>query len=158
MCKDGYMLAGATNDAAWRRFCRALDAEGLLEDPRFATNNDRLDHRNVLVGLLEERFSKRTVAEWLERFEKNGVAVAPLQTVEQIMTHPQVVANEMVVTAKTSAGRDAKLIGMPFKVSGHAGPSSKAAPQLGEDTRSILQEYLGLDAEQIRRLQEEGAI
>jgi crotonobetainyl-CoA:carnitine CoA-transferase CaiB-like acyl-CoA transferase len=158
MCKDGYMLAGATNDAAWRRFCLALGAESLLEDPRFATNNDRLEHRALLVPLLEERFSARTVAEWLERFEKNGVAVAPLQTMEQIMTHPQVAANEMVVTAKTSAGRDAKSLGMPFKVSGHSGPSAKAAPQLGEDTRSILQDYLGFDTEQIRRLQEEGAI
>src|SRR3546814_8630044 len=104
MCKDGYMLAGATNDLAWQRFCRSLGCEELASDPRFQTNNDRVAHRSALIPLLEARFKEDTVSEWVSRFEKNGVAVSPLLEMKEVMTHTQVIANDMVVLAKTSEG------------------------------------------------------
>src|SRR3546814_20578400 len=72
MCKDGYMLAGATNDLAWQRFCRSLGCEELASDPRFQTNNDRVAHRSALIPLLEARFKEDTVSEWVSRFEKRS--------------------------------------------------------------------------------------
>jgi crotonobetainyl-CoA:carnitine CoA-transferase CaiB-like acyl-CoA transferase len=157
MCKDGYLLAGATNDAAWRRFAKALGEPQLADDPRFLGNDDRLNNRETLVGLLEAKFATQTTAYWTKRFEANDVAVAPLQTLDQVMTHPQVLANDMVVEAVTNKGRKAKLLGMPFKLSSHAGPSTKQAPDLGEDTLDVLKELNFTDKE-IADLRASGAL
>lgn len=157
-CVDGYVLAGATNDTAWRRFCKALGKEDWALDERFATNDARLAHRNILVSLLEEVFGMNTVEYWVERFEANGVAVAPLHTIDQIMAHPQVIANDMVVMADLPDGRQIPLIGMPFKLSTHRKTAARAAPELGADTIDVLRNELGLGDLEIDRLRNESAI
>ena len=68
-CQDGFMLAGAPNDAAWIRFCDALDWPELGRDPRFQGNVARVEQRDVLIPMLEERFGRQSVAYWVERFE-----------------------------------------------------------------------------------------
>ncbi|MDB5512147.1 MAG: E-cinnamoyl-CoA:R-phenyllactate CoA transferase [Enterovirga sp.] len=157
MCQDGYILAGATNDAAWRRFCSALGCEDYAMDERFATNDRRLENRPVLVPLLEARFAQQPVAHWVPRFEANGVAVAPLHTLDQVMSHPQVLANDMVIEAVTESGRATKVLGPPFKLSHHRVVSSRAAPKLGVHTEAVLKDQLDLADADIDRLREAGA-
>lgn len=158
VCSDGYVLAGATNDAAWRRFCKAIDRDDLACDPRFASNDLRVENKAVLIGLLEVIFRARTVGEWVERFDRQGVAAAPLLGMDEIMSHPQVLANEMLITARAVDGRAVKLIGMPFKLSGMTGPASEAAPPLGHHTTEVLQSHLGFSAQTIEQLRAEGVL
>lgn len=158
MCSDGYLLAGATNESAWKRFCDALDCKDLAKDSRFQTNNDRVAHRSDLIPLLEAQFGKNTVSYWMSRFEKHGVAVSPLQQMDEIMAHPQVLANDMVVSVATAQGRQARLLGMPFKLSGHNGSARLAAPHLGEHTEKILRDFLGLDIGEIEKLRSQEAL
>ena len=157
-CKDGYMLAGATNDTAWRRFCVALGHADLAHDPRFAKNDSRLKHRPVLVALLEEIFSKQTVAHWVERFDAEGVAAAPLHDLSQTLVHPQVLANDMVVEARTADGSKVKLVGAPFKLSTHRALDTPAAPQLGAHTDEVLKHVLQYSDGDIARLRSSGAL
>lgn len=158
LCSDGYVLTGATNDAAWKRFCRAMGDESLTQDERFLTNDSRLQNRHELIALLEGKFITRTVAEWCAAFEEHGVAVSPLQTVDAVMSHPQVLANEMIVSATSASGRVAKLVGVPFKLDGFRGTASSAAPQLGQDTMDVLRSDLGMSDSQIDALYQEGAL
>jgi len=158
LCQDGYLLAGATNELAWQRFCRALGCDDMTQDPRFKDNNERVVHRAVLIPLLEERFRQDTVAAWVGRFEKNGVAVSPLLAMNEVVEHPQVIANDMVVSAQTAEGRAVRLLGMPFKLSAYSGTSPLAAPRLGQNTSEVLRDCLGLKPADIERLQQEGAI
>lgn len=157
-CKDGYMLVGATNDAAWQRFCDAIGRNDLDADERFHTNDQRLKHRSVLVKLLEAFFITDNVAHWIERFDAKGVAASPINTLDQALAHPQVAANHMVVPVKDTEGRELPTLGVPFKLSGDASYATRAAPQLGADTEEVLRRELGMDDVAMARLREQGAL
>jgi crotonobetainyl-CoA:carnitine CoA-transferase CaiB-like acyl-CoA transferase len=151
-CADGYMLAGAPNDAAWVRFCDALEWPELAQDRRFASGASRVEERNMLVPMLEERLGRRPVAYWVERFEARNVACAPLHMIDQVMTHPQVLANGMVVTAQDANGETQPLVGTPFKLADGGGTATTAPPALGADTEAVLRETLGLSEAEIARV------
>ena len=156
-CADGYMLAGAPNEPAWIRFCEALEWPELVQDSRFATGPARVEQRDTLVPLLEDRFGRHPVAYWLGRFEPRNVACAPLHTIDQVMTHPQVLANAMVVTAKGPDGETQNLVGTPFKLGDGGGTAATAPPVLGADTEAVLTGTLGLSGAEVRALREAGA-
>jgi crotonobetainyl-CoA:carnitine CoA-transferase CaiB-like acyl-CoA transferase len=157
-CRDGTLLAGATNDAAWRRFVAALGREELADDERFRTNDRRLENRGVLVDMLQAEFETRPVGHWVPRFEAKGVAVAPLHTLDQVLTHPQVLANDLVVEAVDGTGARTRVLGAAFKLQQSGGVSTRAAPLLGADTEQVLRDDLGYDAEGIERLRQCRAI
>ena len=156
-CHDGFMLAGAPNDAAWNRFCDALDWPELAKDPRFQGNVARVEQRDVLIPMLEDRFGRHPVAYWVARFEARGVACAPIQTVDQVMTHPQVLANGMRLQASNPDGTTQDLVGTPFKLADGGGTAPTAAPALGSDTEAILADTLGMTQAEIALLRAAGA-
>ena len=156
-CQDGFMLVGAPNDGAWNRFCDGLEWPDLAQDPRFLGNVARVEHRDVLIPMLEERFGRHPVAYWVERFEARGVACAPIHTVDQVMTHPQVLANGMRLQASDADGAMRDLVGTPFKLAHGGGTAPTAAPDLGADTDAILADTLGLTPGQIAALRADGA-
>lgn len=156
-CADGYMLAGAPNDGAWMRFCDALEWPDLAQDPRFKGNVNRVEQRGTLIPMLEERFGQKPVAYWVDRFEARSVACSPLHTVDQVMTHPQVIANELRIQATNADGSMQDLVGTPFKLAEGGGTAATAAPVLGAHTDAILGDTLGLSADQISALRAGGA-
>jgi crotonobetainyl-CoA:carnitine CoA-transferase CaiB-like acyl-CoA transferase len=156
-CEDGYMLAGAPNDAAWTRFCIALEWPELANDQRFHGNVARVEQRAILIPMLEDRFRRRPVAYWVARFEAAAVACSPINTVDQVMAHPQVLANAMRVTARDADGIDRDLVGTPFKLAEGGGVAPTAAPALGADTIAVLTDWLGLSVTDIDRLRADGA-
>jgi crotonobetainyl-CoA:carnitine CoA-transferase CaiB-like acyl-CoA transferase len=151
------MLAGAPNDGAWTRFCDALEWPELTADRRFHGNASRVEQRDVLIPMLEERFGRRPVAYWVERFEARSVACSPLHTVDQVMTHPQVLANRMRIQASNVDGTEQDLVGTPFKLEAGGGVAATAAPALAADTDAILQDTLGLGKAEIAALRSAGA-
>ncbi len=157
-CADGFVLVGAPNNAAWQRLCTALEDEELKTDTRFATNESRLRHREELVPLLEVHFKRQSAEHWVSLLEKHGVAVAPIQTVDQVLDHPQVLANAMVVRMQDASGRESKGLGVPFKIEDGGGVGSRAAPSLGEHSDQILQDDLGFSAADIAALRQDGTI
>ncbi len=156
-CADGYMLAGAPNDGAWKRFCEALEWPDLAADPRFEGAVKRMEQRAVLIPMLEDRFGQQPVAYWVDRFEARSVACSPLHTVDQVMTHPQVLANDMRIQAANADGTMQDLLGTPFKLAEGGGVADTAAPVLGSETEVLLREALGYSAEQIAALRDTGA-
>jgi crotonobetainyl-CoA:carnitine CoA-transferase CaiB-like acyl-CoA transferase len=156
-CADGFMLAGAPNDGAWTRFCDALEWPDLAQDPRFKGNVNRVEQRDTLIPMLEQRFGQKPVAYWAERFEARSVACSPLHTVDQVMTHPQVQANDLRVQARNADGTVQDLVGTPFKLAEGGGTADTAAPMLGSETDAILADTLGLSADRVAALRAGGA-
>jgi crotonobetainyl-CoA:carnitine CoA-transferase CaiB-like acyl-CoA transferase len=156
-CRDGHMLAGAPNDGAWTRFCDALDWPALAEDPRFHGNIARVEQRAILIPMLEARFGEHSVAHWVERFEARSVACAPIQTLDQVMSHPQVLANALRVQARNADGSLQDLVGTPFKLADGGGTADTAAPRLAADTDQILSSALGYSQDEIKALRDAGA-
>jgi crotonobetainyl-CoA:carnitine CoA-transferase CaiB-like acyl-CoA transferase len=157
-CQDGYLLVGATNDLAWQRFCVALGHADLAMDARFKTNDKRLAHRSVLVGVIEGILATAPVASWLVRFDVQGVAAAPINTLDQVLVDPQVLANHMVTAVVNADGQSLPVLGVPFKLSGDHSVANNSAPQLGADTDAVLRDELQISANEIEVLRAQGVI
>ncbi|HVZ09107.1 CaiB/BaiF CoA transferase family protein [Rhodopila sp.] len=156
-CQDGMILAGAPNDGAWARFCDALECPELAKDPRFQGNMARVERLDTLIPLLAPRFAAKPMAYWLERLESRNVACAPIHTLDQVMTHPQVLANAMRIQVKDTAGQASDVLGTPFKLADGGGTATTAAPTLGADTDVLMRTWLGMDDTGIAALRSAGA-
>jgi len=82
--RDGFFAFAAGNDGQWRKFCQAVDRTGWADDPRFATNGDRVRHRGELVPLLSELFATRAARAWIDLCESIGIPAAPINTVDKV--------------------------------------------------------------------------
>jgi crotonobetainyl-CoA:carnitine CoA-transferase CaiB-like acyl-CoA transferase len=127
-------------------------------DPRFATNPQRVRHRDLLVGLIAERLAARPAAQWLAGLEEAGVPCGPINDLSQVFTDPQVVHRRMQVKAPHAAAGEVTMVGNPIKFSGTPIVHERAPPILGEHTEEVLREVLGLAGEEIASLRAAGAI
>jgi len=131
---DDYVLIAAGNDNLFRRLAGALGHPEWLEDPRFATNPERVRNREVVNAAVEAVVGTRKRAEWLTLLEGVGVPCAPIQALDQVMAHPQTKALEIL----QQAPKGVALMGLPLSFDGIRPPLRKAPPELGADTDLIL--------------------
>lgn len=157
-CQDGEILTGALNDGTWRKLCRAVGRSDLENSPELATNAGRLAQRDAVIAEFTQIFATDTVANWMRRLEAQGVPVAPLHTIADALTHPQSLANEMVVEVDGGDGKTLKLLGTGFKVGDGPQHSPRRPPRLGEHAEEILREIAGFDTDRIEALRSKGVI
>jgi CoA:oxalate CoA-transferase len=153
---DGYINIAPAGDPMWERLVQALGLKDLLEDPRFRTNDSRRLNRKELNSLINEITSKRTMAEWIEYLNREGVPCGPIYNLAQTFEDPQVRHQEMVLELEQPSGR-VKTLGFPVKMSDTPAKIRRPAPQLGQHTREILLE-LGVAAERIEELKKRGVV
>jgi len=154
---DGYITFTALSDDVFRRLCRALAREDLLDDPRFAGATSRARHGGDLHAILGPRARERTAAEWAERLAAERVPHAVVNELRSLHEDPQVVANDLlVVQDHPLAGRQRQ----PRPVARFEltpGAIQRPAPGLGEPTREVLAQ-LGLGDEEISALERQGVL
>jgi crotonobetainyl-CoA:carnitine CoA-transferase CaiB-like acyl-CoA transferase len=149
-------LALLQPDRYWAELCEVLGQPDLLGDNRFATLASRAENRIDCLKTLDEIFAGRTYAEWVSRFEKSDMPWAPVQSVEEVLTDPQVVANGYLSTVESDTGADLTFPNGPVQFD-EAPPMLRRAPEHGADTETILLE-LGFDWENIIELKEHRAV
>jgi crotonobetainyl-CoA:carnitine CoA-transferase CaiB-like acyl-CoA transferase len=137
---DGELMIAAANDGLFRRFCELIGLPELASDPRFATNPDRLAHREELLVPLRERLARETSTHWLETLE--GVPVAPVQDLVEVGAHPQTRANEML-----QAVGDVEAVAAPLQVDGERLQHRLPPPRLGQHSAELLRELGYADAD-----------
>jgi len=157
-CSDGEILTGALNDATWFRICRAVGRPDLENDQSLATNAGRLARRDEIIEEFVNIFASDTVANWVERLERGSVPIAPLHTIDQALTHPQSLDNEMVVELTSAKGQPLKLLGSAFKVGNGPNHSPLRPPLLGEHSQQVLQELANCTPEEFARLKLQGVV
>jgi crotonobetainyl-CoA:carnitine CoA-transferase CaiB-like acyl-CoA transferase len=154
---DGYINIGAANQSNWERMCRAIGRDDLLEDPRFASNPERMVNIAELTPIMEETFVQKTRAEWLELLEKAGVPSGPIYDMQEVYADPQIQAREMVVELDHPRAGHIKNIGVPVKLSDTPGKIRTPAPLLGQHTKEVLAE-IGYSSDEIAAFEEEGVL
>ena len=154
---DGFAMVAVGNDGLWRRFAQAVGRADLATDPRFAGNPDRVAHRGALLPLIEGIMLTRTTEEWVAVLDAAGVPVGPIQTVDQALADPQVLARGMVATVQHPTEGELKMVTCPIKLSRTPATVRTAPPLLGQHTDGILA-GLGFTGDRISSLRTEGAI
>jgi formyl-CoA transferase len=155
---DGYVVIGATNDTLWQRFCRGVGLDHLAEDPRFATNEQRVHHREEVVSTIASVLKKAPRSEWLSRLRQAGVPCGPVNTVDEVFRDPQVQHVGMVEEVRHPTLGSVRLTGIPASFSGTPAAIRRHPPLLGEHTEEVLLEVLGYAPREIHRLVESGCV
>jgi formyl-CoA transferase len=138
--QDGWFTVGATTPKNWQGFCRALGLERLEGEPRYADVNLRFQHRGDLIEEVEAVTTHKTVEQWIERLEREGVPCAPIQDFGQSFNDPQLLARDYFWDAPHPTMGKVRQLGSPMRFSQSAARRGSAAPRLGQDTRVILAE------------------
>jgi crotonobetainyl-CoA:carnitine CoA-transferase CaiB-like acyl-CoA transferase len=153
---DGHVNIAAIDGRIWLELTRVLDLPELLEDPRFATVDLRMDHREEVNALVAAKLRTRTTAEWIADLEAAGVPAGPVNDVGEVFADAQVQHLEMVQPVQHPEMGELRLIGNAATLAGLPRVLRTAAPAAGEHTQEILAE-LGLSPTDIERYRSEGA-
>ena len=156
--REGFFCLAVGNDGQWQKLCRLLGRPELAVDPRFATNPARVQHRDVLIPMLQEVFVTQDSAFWLREIAAAGIPCGPVQTLDQVFADPQVLARNMVWTVPHPAVGEVRLTGSPLKLSETPVAYRTHPPLLGEHTDEVLTALLGYAPEEVARLRAEGAV
>jgi CoA:oxalate CoA-transferase len=129
----------------------AIGAAELLERPEFRTNDDRVRHRRAINAAIEERLRGETTEHWIATLNAAGVPCGRVMSLAEVFADPQILDQEMVVSADHPGRGEVKMLGFPVKFAGHPCRIHRPTPELGADTDDVLSE-LGLTAEEIAGL------
>ena len=155
---DGDMILAIGNDSQFAKFCSVAGHPEWAEDPRFATNPQRVAHRAVLIPLLRQVTVMRTTHEWIETLEAAGVPCGPINRMDEVFADPQVRARGLRLDLPhPSAGR-VSLVANPIRFSDSPVAYRNAPPLLGQHTDEVLAEWLGVDAERLAALHRDKVI
>lgn len=132
----------------WGHLCRAIDREEWIDDPRFARNDDRVAHAEVLEPALRARFAEKTAAQWMELLIEHEVPAAPVHNVGQVVANPQLLHQRMIVDIPDGAGGTVRTLGCPIKTPGEPERPAGPAPALDEHAAEVFQHWLELTPDQ----------
>ena len=150
-------IAPATNDM-WLRLCTVLDLGRVAADPRFATNADRVRHRDELKRILEASLASRTREEWTQVLLEADIPAGPINDMADVFADPQVRHCRLVEEVEHPELGMLRLVGSPVSIDGATGQSiRRAPPTLGQHTFEVLREF-GYDDEHLRELAASRAI
>jgi crotonobetainyl-CoA:carnitine CoA-transferase CaiB-like acyl-CoA transferase len=156
-CADGYVTVGAANQRTFEKLAALLGHAEWVADPRFASDDARVRHRDVLAGLIDAVTATASRAVWLDRFDAAGIPSGPILDYAEAFDSPQAVAREMSVAVEHPALGRVQSIGTPLKLSRTPLDPRRRAPRLGEHTDEVLHD-LGYDATAVARLRAAGAV
>ena len=154
---DEPLMVAVGSDGLWRRFTAATGLDELTDDPRYATNPDRVRHRDTLIPRITQALAARGCAEWTARLNAAGVPAGPVNTVPAALEQPQVAAREMVVELEHPVAGLLRMLGTPIKLSAQPASIRRPPPVLGQHTDEILAEA-GYPAARVAELREAGVI
>ncbi|WP_346841345.1 CaiB/BaiF CoA-transferase family protein [Metapseudomonas otitidis] len=155
---DGDFILTVGNDGQFRKFCEVAGHPEWADDPRFASNKARVANRAELIPLIRQATVFKTTAEWVAALEAVGVPCGPINDLAAVFEDPQVLARGLKVELPHGLAGAVAQVASPLRLSDTPVEYRMPPPRLGEHTASVLERVLGLSAEAIERLRQEGVV
>ena len=130
----------------------------LLNDPRYASTIERSRHRDTLIPTLQEAFLTKTYEEWEKLLLENDIPVGAINNLAQVVEHPQVKARGSLQEVNHPSIGPVRIVRSPVRLSKTPAQAPKPSPVLGQHTREVLREVLGLRDEEIAKLDAAGVL
>ncbi len=156
--QDRWFVLGAANERQWGLLCDVLGQPALKNDPRFATNGDRLANREALEVELNRIFATRPAEAWLSQLRKGGLPCGPINAIPDVFAHPQADDRQFAVPVEHPTAGKVRVPGFPYKLSATPAAIRRPPPRLGEHTAEILEQILGCDSQQVERYRQRGVV
>ncbi len=147
--RDGWIYLMCNKEKFWPALCAKLDHPEWSVDARFLLFADRLRHRDLLTGMLDEALGKHTTGEWLARFA-GAVPAAPINDLAQALDNPFVTEHGRLQTLPHATRGSYRMLAPPVRSADEEAPA-RPAPALGEHTDALLRE-IGYDEARIGAL------
>jgi crotonobetainyl-CoA:carnitine CoA-transferase CaiB-like acyl-CoA transferase len=154
---DGEVAIAPSSEAVYFRLLDAIGAPELRDHPDFRSNDDRVRNRRAINAAIEQRLKDGTTTYWIEKLNAAGVPCDRVMTLPEVFADPQVIEQEMVVSAEHPGHGEVKMLGFPIKFTEAPCRVRRGTPDLGADTDAVLCE-LGYATAEIARLHEVGAV
>ncbi len=158
--KDSYIavaMMGGVQDQ-WPLFCAIIGHLDLIDDERYQTGWLRSQNYKDLEPALNEAMKARTTEEWLSEFEKAKIACGPVNTIDKVVADPQVEARNMIVPVHHPAAGEFRVVNTPVRLSRTPAALEQASPDLGEHTKKVLSNLLGMTESELASLEADGVI
>ncbi len=146
------------SEKLWKIFCPVIGRPDLTDDPRYRTNADRERNRASLIATLQEAFLTKTYQEWEALLLASGIPVGAINTLAEVLDHPQVKARNAIFEVEHPVTGPVKMVGVPIRMSETPGAVRGPAPLLGEHTDDVLDRVLGLTEAERASLRAAGVI
>jgi len=157
--RDGqYIQVAATNEVMYPKFCKLLGVEELINDPRFDTNAKRVENRDEIMPIFENKMRKKTRDEWLRIFEKANLPCGPILALNEVFSDINVKEREMLFTLEHPIEGEVKQLGFPYKLFDTPAKVKLRPPSLGEHNEEVLKGWLNYSNRDIARFKAEKVI
>jgi crotonobetainyl-CoA:carnitine CoA-transferase CaiB-like acyl-CoA transferase len=156
-CQSGHLILAVANDSQFRSFCRAVGKPEWAADERFAVGAGRAVNRHALIAMIAELMLERSMQDWMTLLEAANVPCGPINTLDKVYEDPQVQHRGMKVELQHPAG-PISLLASPLRFSGTPVNYEVPPPLLGQHTESVMHELLGMNAQQVHALREQGVL
>jgi len=154
--KDREIAIAVASDKLWGIFCETMGHAELIDDPDYRTNALRVKNRGVLEPMIASIFREDTAEHWFEKLNRGGVPCSPVRTIEEVVNDPQSAVRGMFPQLKDV--ERSFVTGLPVKFSATPGQVRSGPPEVGQHSRDILAELLGISSPKLDELESAGVI
>ena len=154
---DSHVVVGVISEGIWPNLCHALDREEWIDDDRFATFEDRVEHREELDSRLEDIFAEMTTDEWIDHLREFDVPCTPINDVEDVVNDTHIQSRGMIAEMDHPNHGTLKAPANPVNFSSLETTHERAPPDLGQHSAEILSD-LGYSEDEIEALESEDVI